>query len=377
MKSLFVSLALTLSSPFVVAQCTIAPSGNSLMQNGLLTDGWTAAVPIGFSFTFAGSTYTDMYLSDHGLCALNNMGVPIAPPNNAFVYTPLVSNLGSGGMPLLAPFYSDHSLTYGTNDGEIYIDNDNGGTHCTVTWHDVETYIDGAPFTFQMTLYPTGKVTYRWDSRTCNEGSTFGALNAIVGMSPDMAAAPAPTDISSSPVSLTDELYEEFVTTAALTCNPLFDLADTACDFIPTNPGWVVIPRTLNCAGFSSVGAGCDGLALGSTAPELGTNWVLTTTGLSVISPAGITFFSTASNAVGVPLNLIGINSPGCNAYLGGSLLGSADAANIAGESQLFVGVPGNAALLGSGLTAQSVGLSLALPGLVATSNTIDVVFGN
>ena len=157
MKTLLVSVALLSAAPLAMAQCTIQGTGTSLMQNGVLVDGWTAGIPIGFAFPFAGSTYTDMYLSDHGLCALHNGGTPAAPPGAAFVYTPDPNSLGSAGAAILAPYFSDHSMFYnavaGTNEGELWVDNDNGGSHCTVTWTDVETYIDGLPISFQMTMY--------------------------------------------------------------------------------------------------------------------------------------------------------------------------------------------------------------------------------
>jgi len=265
MNKLSTTLAILIAAPVAVAQCGLdAPAGASQNLNGVLFDGWTGTIPLGFSFTFDGVAYTDMYVSDHGLVALNNAGVPAAPPGTTFVWDPVVANLAAAPGPLIAPYWSDHNLQggSGTGTGEIYVDN-TSGTHCTVTWLDVETYNDlgGASiFSFSVTMHDTGIIEFDYDDRVNNDGSSFGALNAIIGVSAAGATPTASADLSSgAATSTTSFLHEEFTTTAAGTPNPNFDLGDSEVQFIPTMPGWVVVQTTTaNCASIVSYGQGCN-----------------------------------------------------------------------------------------------------------------------
>ncbi len=372
------SLTLLTTAPALVAQsCPIAPTGSSLGLNGSgFLDAWTAAIPIGFAFPFAGATYTDMYLSDHGLIALNNAGTPAAPPAIPLTYTVALNSLGSQTTPMLAPFWSDHSLNYAsagtTNDGEIWVDN-TSGTHCTISWIDVETYIDGQPFSFQCTLFADGSIVYKYDNRVCNEGSSFagGSLNAIIGMSPNgVPPPPAALDLSTGPVSATNALYEEFTTTAPLTCNPNFDLQDTVLTFFPTSPGWVVVATPLVCASKTNYGAGCDGVTIDSNNPVIGTNWDVTVSGIS-ISPIALVFFGATRVDPGLPLSVLGINAPGCNVHIA-NVLASVSAPVAAGSATVSVPVPLDATIKGTLLTAQGLVLTLANPGNLATSGGLE-----
>jgi len=382
MNKILLPLVVALATPVAISQCTITPPGVSLAQNGVLVDGWTTPVAIGFPFTFGGATYTDMYLSDHGMAALNNGGVPGTPPAIPFTYEPTSANIGAAGTALLAPFWSDHSMFYnavaGTNLGELWIDN-TSGTSCTVTWTDVETYIDGLPFSFQMTLHSDGRIVYAYDSRVCNQGSAFGGfgLNAVVGMSESLGALPGASDLSNSPVVTTTEIFEEFVTSAPMTCNPLFDLASTVLEFIPTSPGWVVVvtPPPAVCADKMTYGTGCGGLALDSNLPIIGSNWDFTTTNVDAISPVAITFLGNAQ--ANLPLTLVfGNADPSCSIYIN-TILGNLTAPAAGGTAMASLPIPVNPALAGSVLTAQSICLTLSNPSNILTSNGLEGTLGN
>ncbi len=378
MNKLLLPLAIAVAAPVAISQCTITPPGVSLAQNGVLVDGWTAPIPIGFAFTFGGTAYTDMYLSDHGLAALNNGGTPVTPLAVPFTYDPLSANLGGAGTALLAPYWSDHTMFYGTNAGELWIDN-TSTTFCTVTWVDVETYIDGTPFTFQMTLFNDGRIIYAYDSRVCNEGSTWGAiaLNAVIGMSESLGTLPAASDLTASPVVTTTEIFEEFTTSAPLTCNPAFDLASTVLEFIPTNPGWVVVhtPPPAVCAAKMTYGTGCGGLEVDSNLPVIGTSWDLTTSNVDAISPIAITFFGTAQ--ANLPLTLVfGNADPTCSIYIN-TILGSLTAPAVAGVAVASFPIQSNPALAGAIVTAQSICLTIANPSNILTSNGLEATVGN
>jgi len=379
MKNLSVSVALLMAAPVLVAQCD-TPPGASMMQNNVLFDGWTAETPLGFAFPFEGNTYTHVYISDHSLVALNNAGVPAAPPGAAAVWTPGAAFLMVPNQNIIAPYWSDHTLRGGSATpgvGEIWIDNTNG-SECTITWLDVETYnaTAGAAtvFTVSLTLYISGEFEFRYDNRVNNDGSSYGALEAVVGVAPD-GSMPTVVDMSAGPVDPNSGILEEFVTTAAATPNPNFDLQAKTLRFIPTSPGWLVVVGNGDCAYKEQFGAGCDSLSADSNFPVLGGTWDITTSGLSAISPIAISFFGTGRVDPGLPLSIAGINSPGCSVHFSG-LLTSADAPAVGGSATLNVPIPNNPGLLGGSLVTQSVGLTLAVPSLIATSNGVEGYFG-
>lgn len=315
MKNLLVAFALLLAAPVVVAQCAPKP-GVSLGQNGLLFDDWTAATrtPVGFAFPFEGGTYTDVYITDHGMVALNTAGVPAVPAGGLAVYAPGAALLAVPGQNIIAPYWSDHTLeaALGGGPGEIFVDNISG-TECTVTWADVETYNDlgaggGSVFTVQLVLFVSGELEFRYDGRVNNDGSTFGALEAVVGIAPD-GLATSGVDMTSVGFSPTSGCLEEPLTPAAATPNPLFDLGAKTLRFIPAGPGWVIVPGNSDCASHETFGA-------------------------------------------------------------------SGDAPAVAGSATLSLTIPNTPSLAGAVLVAQSVGLTPSFLSLIATSNGLEGVIG-
>jgi hypothetical protein len=123
----------------------------------------------------------------------------------------------------------------------------------------------------------------------------------------------------------------------------------------------------------ATYGAGCHGIALSSSAPVIGGNWNLTTTGLTLFD--GISFFGTGQQPIGVPLPLLGINSPGCEVWIDG-LLADATATNVGGTSVLTIPVPNTSSLSGTVLTSQTVTLTVAAPSLIGISNGVSVTLG-
>jgi hypothetical protein len=361
MTRLSLSAAFFLASS-AIAQCTITGPGTQVTPTPF--DSWTTIQPIGFTFPFCGASYTGLFVTDHGIIALTNGGTPAVPLGGSFVWNPSAANLVANS-PMIAPYWSDH-----TPGSAGIIKVDSSATRCTVTWLNMQTYLNQTPpFTLQVTLYPSGQMVFCIDNRVNNSGSTFGALNAIMAVSPGVGGTlGAPVDISSSPVTPNDVAFEEWVTTAASTPNPLFDVANSTITWIPTNPGWVVIKDVLACAANNVFGAGCDGLALSASLPILGASWTLTATGVAPVSPIAIFFFGVGELNPGVPLPAIGIQAPGCSAYVNG-LITSLSAPSIGGTAALPIPLPLDAALKNASLTVQALGLTLSNPSSLATSN--------
>jgi hypothetical protein len=116
-------------------------------------------------------------------------------------------------------------------------------------------------------------------------------------------------------------------------------------------------------------------LTLVSSLPLIGGVWDLTTNNIDAVSPISITFFSSTALNPGVTLPSLGIDAPGCSAYVN-TLLTSSSATSAAGTSLVSVPLPNNAALVGFSLWAQSICLTLANNANIKTSNGVEVVVG-
>lgn len=368
------ALPAALFAVHAIGQCTIGAPGIALSPTPV--DSWSTIQPIGFAFPFCGATYTGMYVSDHGMIALTNGGTPGSPPSGSYTYNPSGANFILHG-PKIYAYWSDHQVN---TPGSIRVAN-TSGTHCTVTWLDANTFGQTPKFTFQATLYPDGRIVLCLDNRVNNNGSTFTSaapnhLAAIVGVMPGAPVVlPPMVDISTSPVTPDNTMWEMWVTSAPGVPNPLFDVANSTITLIPTNPGWIVTCDVLACASNSTFGAGCHGLSVASNSPVIGGTWTITTSGIDPISPLALTFFGAMQQTPALPMTLIGFNAPGCDVNIAG-LIASASGPNVGGTATLNAPVPLNATLKNADLYMQSAALTLANPASLATSNGAKAVVG-
>lgn len=248
MNKLVSTLATGLLATSAMAQACFEPVGSPI---GILGDSISAPQPIGFAFPFNGQTFTDIAISDHGICFLSNAGVPAAPAAVPLVYTPVAADMANNG-PVLCPFWTD---TVPGANGDVYVGGN--GTQFTITWQDMVNFGGTTEFTFQMTLSVTGEIKCVYDAN-CTNASTFGGVsdNGVIGCSPGNGAViPAAVDFSTGPVTADDTTHEDFL--AAMT----FDLAGDGFTMIPVNPGYVVLPLggASSCAESTQFGTGCGG----------------------------------------------------------------------------------------------------------------------
>ncbi|MFT4843851.1 MAG: hypothetical protein ACI8UD_002582 [Planctomycetota bacterium] len=249
MTKLISTLTVGLLASSAMAQACFEPAGTPM---GIGQDTISAAQPIGFAFPFAGNTYTDIHISDHGICWLSNAGVP-APPAAAapLVYSPVGADLALNG-PVICPLWTD---TIPGAIGDVFL----GGTATTftATWQDMVSFGGTQTFSFQMTLTDLGEIKFVYDANATNN-STFGGVsdNGVVGCSPGAGAViPASVDLSSGPITVDDSTYEEFLVAAT------FDMQSDGINMIPVNPGHVVLPLggAGLCASSLTYGSGCGG----------------------------------------------------------------------------------------------------------------------
>ncbi|MFN7966278.1 MAG: S8 family serine peptidase [Acidobacteriota bacterium] len=132
---------------------------------GLTGDDQNAqAIPIGFSFPFYGNNFSTVNVCTNGWLSFSST-------LTTFTNQPLPNNASAVPENLLAPFWDD--LHFRTT-GKAYYYND--GARLIVQYQTVERYAAGSLLTFQVQLYPNGRIVYQYLSLS-------GTLNsATVGI---------------------------------------------------------------------------------------------------------------------------------------------------------------------------------------------------
>ncbi|WP_456391518.1 PA14 domain-containing protein [Nitratifractor sp.] len=150
-----------------------------------LDDALDEHVPIGFSFPFNGSSYTELIISSNGVIYFrpggafnnNNERSVAAHYNNRQLNTNSGSNYA---MPdALFPYWDDLNpyaggkIKYGTVGS-------GAGEHFVVSWEDVPHYYDSGSYSFQVALYKDGTIIYRYDKNSDADG-----YSATIGVKED------------------------------------------------------------------------------------------------------------------------------------------------------------------------------------------------
>lgn len=231
--------------------CFSGPAAGTFLGNA--ADTIYTAQPIGFSFPFGGTTYTDVHVSDHGIVFLSNGGVPTPPAATPFVYTPSLTNFAAGG-PKIAAMWSDIVGGSQTPGAGVYVNST--ATECRIEWRSVFCFGFPAPeFNLAMTLSINGTVQFDYGTGVTNN-STFGGVsdNGVVGMFTG-GALPASLDLSTTGASVDNNTFENFVVANA------FDMANNRLLMIPSSPGWsyVLLGPSAGCASVTEFGTGCGG----------------------------------------------------------------------------------------------------------------------
>lgn len=241
--------AMGLLASSAASQACFAAPGAAI---GIAQDSISSPQPIGFAFPFAGTTYSDISISDHGICFLSNAGVPAAPTATPLVYSPQAVELANNG-PVIAPFWTD---TIPGSIGDVYLDGT--ASEFVITWQDMINFGGTQTYSFQMTLSISGQIKVVYDANVTN-ASIFPspADHSIIGCSPGGGALlPGSVDLSAGPTTLDNSTYEEF-----LVANT-FDMPSHGFRMTPVNPGYVVQPLggIASCASVLSYGTGCGGV---------------------------------------------------------------------------------------------------------------------
>ncbi len=128
-------------------------------------DGTTAAIPIGFTFPFYGSTFRGFRVCTNGFVSLSSS-------LTTFSNTSLPNSGSSVPENLLAVFWDD--LGFGSENRAYYY---NDGTRLIIQYQDVPRLNESAVNSFEIILYPTGTIVYQYLTM-----STATKTSCTVGM---------------------------------------------------------------------------------------------------------------------------------------------------------------------------------------------------
>jgi hypothetical protein len=114
-------------------------------------DANTTGIPLGFSFPFYGTPFSTVNVCSNGWLSFTSTAT-------AFTNQPLPNSSTSVPENLLAAFWDD--LNPGTASPRVYRYSD--GTRFIVSYVGVPRLTSGGPYTFQVILYPSGRIVYQY-----------------------------------------------------------------------------------------------------------------------------------------------------------------------------------------------------------------------
>ena len=249
----------------------------------LTDDSNSAALPLGFSFTYNGVTYTD-------ICVCSNGYIWLGPVAGAADFSPTEAELLAQA-PRICPMWTD--LNPGAaGSGQVYYDASVPGV-AKITWAGVFQFNTTNQNSMQVVLDASSSVTVTY-------GPCTTAANPIVGASPGVGSISNPVSLATRPVVITQNNFAQVITAAAGTP---FVYSNTKMLWSPTSPGYLIsdvscTPNSLPVPATSqSVGIGCPAPAGPSLYETFGAANAADLSGLNLtLLPSGTTDYIALPN---------------------------------------------------------------------------------
>jgi hypothetical protein len=249
----------------------------------LTDDSNSAALPLGFSFTYNGVTYTD-------ICVCSNGYIWLGPVAGAADFSPTEAELLAQA-PRICPMWTD--LNPGAaGSGQVYFDASVPGV-AKITWAGVFRFGSTDQNSMQVVLDASSSVTVTY-------GPCTTAANPIVGASPGVGSISNPVSLATRPVVITQNNFAQVITAAAGTP---FVYSNTKMLWSPTSPGYLIsdvscTPNSLPVPATSqSVGIGCPAPAGPSLYETFGAANAADLSGLNLtLLPSGTTDYIALPN---------------------------------------------------------------------------------
>lgn len=170
-------------------------------------------VPIGFSFPFNGSTYSEIIISSNGILYLRASGAFNNNSERSTAANYSNQQLNSTNTPdnAISPYWDDLNLG-NSNDGtqgrlRYGTIGSGAGQHFVVWWDDVPAYPNNGSYSFQVVFYKDGTIKFRYkdDSNNDTDGSS-----ATIGVKEDSSHYDQHTYNSSNINKGNDIVYRQY-----------------------------------------------------------------------------------------------------------------------------------------------------------------------
>jgi hypothetical protein len=239
------TLLLALASAPVLAQvpCFDSNLGTNL---ALGDDAFSGVLPLGFTFTYAGTPYTDVQVCSNGYLVFGN-GAP-----GAADASPTVLELLNNLVARVAPLWMDWDPTSGFTTGGVFARAvpQSGSTpaYFAVTWDRVVRYNTQDPHTMQIRLVDGGAIELFLDG-SFTQGQNLG--NWLVGVSPGNGAATNQVAFASLPFSSGSSpvMHQNGANTVPF--------HDVVMRWTPNSAGGFDVASAPGCASQRTFGSGC------------------------------------------------------------------------------------------------------------------------
>ena len=249
----------------------------------LTDDSNSAALPLGFSFTYNGVTYTD-------ICVCSNGYIWLGPVAGGADFSPTEAELLAQA-PRICPMWTD--LNPGAaGSGQVYYDASVPGV-AKITWAGVFQFATTNQNSMQVVIDASSSVTVTY-------GACTTAANPIVGASPGVGSVSNPVSLATRPLVITQNNFAQVITAAAGTP---FVYSNTKMLWSPTSPGYLIsdvscTPNSLPVPATSrSVGIGCPAPAGPSLYETFGAANAADLSGLNLtLLPSGTTDYIALPN---------------------------------------------------------------------------------
>ncbi len=345
-----------ISDELTVLTCYEQSLGNPLsMGNNTLMP----YVPLGFDFPIpGGGTTNTVGITSEGYLWLVAGSTTLVDP------TPSTHRLNTDPARIAA-FWRDLTFSYG---GDVYVNTFSG--RAVITWHDVQLDGGSAPFTVQLQMFESGRITLSYSGQVPTTGAT------LVGWGPGNNAVPgAYVDLTSSwDSNVYPTVSELFVSPGPFP----YDLQSRLLTAFPNGLGGYV-GHEMDCqiARSRTYGSGCPtaaplALAVASGhAPVLGRTLPLELSGVPAASSAGVLAFGFTRQAIDFGPH----GAPGC--FLLNSFGLSFPLVVTSPTTTMTLPIPADPVIAGGVFNLQGVVVS---PGInafgVVTSNGLELTLG-
>jgi hypothetical protein len=170
----------------------------------------SASLPIGFTFPFAGGTYTTLTANSNGWLSLIN-----GNPTATVARTNTAANGGTIA-PLLMPLWDDHN---GSPNGQAFYITEGAQPNriFTFEWRSWRWFYDATGnnvISFQVKLHESGRIDFVYSQGPDAVTTAFGPIGATIGIAKSATDFQTLSTTTASPVSSTTTFYD------ALTSRP-------------------------------------------------------------------------------------------------------------------------------------------------------------